>query len=96
MVKTIPAVFRGGVFVPLMPVNDIIEETTLELNLYLPVEQDDDLLDDNTYTLEENLQLLYETAGMLGGDLPDDEVRYIIESPDLAQENLYLDMGEQP
>lgn len=42
-------------------------------------------------TLEENLQLLYETAGMLGGDLPDDEVRYIMESPDLAQENLYLD-----
>ncbi len=42
-------------------------------------------------TLEENLQLLYETAGMLGGDLPDDEVRYIVESPDLAQENLYLD-----
>ena len=41
-------------------------------------------------TLEENLQLLYETAGMLGGDVPDDEVRYIIESPDLAQENLYL------
>lgn len=94
MVKTISAVFRGGVFVPLVSVDDIAPETTLEINLYLPFSDDDDALDTSHYTLEEDLLLLHQTAGMLGGSLPADEVRYIIESPELAQENLYFNAGD--
>lgn len=94
MVKTISAVFREGVFVPLVPVDNIAEETSLEINLYLPFSDDFESPDSSDDTLEEDLQLLYETAGMLGSDLPADEVRYIIESPELAQENLYFNVGE--
>lgn len=94
MVKTINAVFRGGVFVPLVSVDDIAEETSLEINLYLPFSDDVESPNSSDYTLEEDLQLLHQTAGMLGGDLPADEVRYIIESPELAQENLYFNAGD--
>lgn len=90
MIKTILVVFRRGVFVPLVPVNDIDEETTLEIEIHDLLEDDARLEDAGVYTFEENLQLLRESSGMLGGALPEDEVRYIIESPDLAQENLHL------
>jgi len=69
-------------------VNDIAEETTLEIEVRSPLEKDASLEDTEPYTLEENLRLLRESAGILGGDLPADEVRYIVESPDLAQENI--------
>ena len=70
--------------------NDIDEETTLEIEIHDLLEDDARLEDAGVYTFEENLQLLRESSGMLEGALPEDEVRYIIESPDLAQENLYL------
>lgn len=89
MIKTIPVVFRRGVFIPLTPVKDIAEETTLEIEVHGPLEKDVGLGDVKSYTLEENLRVLRESAGILGGDLPAEEVRYVIESPDLAQENIH-------
>ena len=88
MIKTIPAVFRRGVFVPLAPVNDISEETILEIEIRGRWERVIGPEDSETHTLEENLWLLRESAGMIGGDLPAEEVRYIVESPDLAQESI--------
>jgi hypothetical protein len=82
MVRTISVVFRRGVFVPLAPVSDIDEETTFEIEIHGSLEDDVRLEDAEAYTFEENLQLLHESSGMLGGALPEDEVRYIIESPD--------------
>jgi hypothetical protein len=69
-------------------VNDISEETTLEIEIRGRWERVIGPEDSKTHTLEENLRLLRESAGMIEGDLPADEVRYIIESPDLAQESI--------
>jgi len=94
MIKTIPVVFRRGVFIPLTPVKNIAEETTLEIEVRGPLGKDVGLGDVESYTLEENLRVLRESAGRLGGDLPAEEMRYIIESPDLAQENIHSPINQ--
>ncbi len=94
MIKTIPVVFRRGVFIPLTPVKDIAEDTTLEIEVRGPLEKGVGLEDVESYTLEENLRVLRESAGILDGDLLAEEVRYIIESPDLAQENIHSPINQ--
>jgi hypothetical protein len=88
MIRTISAVYRAGVFVPLEAIDNLVEETTLEIAAHIPSDVDPIWQVNSGYTLEENLKLLRETTGILYSDLPVAEVRYIIESPDLAQENV--------
>lgn len=94
MMKTIPAVYRSGVFVPLEAVNEIAEETSLEIEVHFPPLADDEDLDEGEYSLEEALALLYQTSGIVRSDLPADEVRDLIESPQFAQENIWLAMDQ--
>lgn len=82
MVKTIPVIYRAGVFVPMHVV-------------YLPVNEEDEPEDVTEYSLEQNLALLYRTSGLLKSDLPADEVRYIVESDLLAELTDELNAYEQ-
>ena len=50
----------------------------------------DDFQAEFEYSLEENLTLLQQTSGILRSDLSADEIRYIIESPELAEESFWL------
>ena len=40
MIKTIPVIYRSGVFVPMTVVDKIAEETPLEIAVYLPVDEE--------------------------------------------------------
>ena len=94
MVKTISALYRDGVFIPLTAVNELCEDATVEISIQMPLlnAQSDD--QDEEFSLEENLHLLHTTSGILSSNLSAAEIRYIIESPELAQENLYLSLGD--
>ena len=95
MIKTIPVIYRSGVFVPMTAVDKIAEETPLEIAVYLPVDEEaetEDVIEDvSDYSLEQNLALLYQTAGQLHSNLPVDEVRYLVESVQLAEENIWIE-----
>ena len=90
MIRTISAVYHAGVFVPLEVIDNLVEETTLEIAVHMPADVDSIWQVNRAYTLEENLKLLQETSGILYSALVEDEVRYMVESPDLAQENVWL------
>lgn len=94
MIKTIPVIYRSGVFVPLKAVDEIAEETSLEIEVHLPIQEDElrVAVDDS---FAQALALLHQTSGLLHSDLPDEEVRYLVESSELAEENLWLER-EQP
>lgn len=93
MIKTIPVIYRSGVFVPLKAVGEIAEETSLEIEVHLPIQDELQVAVDDSFA--QALALLHQTSGLLHSDLPDDEVRYLIESSELAEENLWLER-EQP
>lgn len=95
MVKTIPVIYRAGVFVPMHVVDEIAEGSMLEIVVYLPVNEEDEPEDVTEYSLEQNLALLYRTSGLLKSDLPADEVRYIVESDLLAELTDELNAYEQ-
>jgi hypothetical protein len=82
MVKTIPVIYRSGVFVPMTAIHEIAID--------LPVDGVAEAADETEYSLAQNLALLYQTAGLLDSNLPADEVRYIVESVQLAEENIAL------
>jgi hypothetical protein len=90
MIKTIPVTYRAGVFVPLTAVKEIAEETILEIAVHLPPQTEDEFQDETEYTLAENLALLQQTSGMLRSDLSADEIHYLVESPQLAEESIWL------
>lgn len=73
--KTIPVIYRAGVFVPMIAVDEIAEEASLEVAIYLPVDGEEEATEEAEYLLEQNLALLYQTAGLLHSNLPADEVR---------------------
>ena len=91
MIKTVPVVYRSGVFVPLQAIDEIAEETSLAIEVHLPSAADEP--DESEFSLEDNLALLYQTSGSVSSGLPVDEVQYLIESPQLAQENIWQEMG---
>ncbi|MEM7538924.1 MAG: hypothetical protein AAF639_42600 [Chloroflexota bacterium] len=41
------------------------------------------------------LEALYKTAGMIDTGLPAEEIRYLIESPELSQENIWLTLQKE-
>lgn len=92
MIKTIPVIYRAGVFVPLKAVNEFAEETSLEIEVHLPLHKEDESQDGTEYSLEQTMALLHQTSGLLHSELPVDEVRYIVESSQLAEENIWLDL----
>lgn len=94
MIRTISATFREGVFMPLVPIHDFAENTTLRIDIHVP--GNGNIYEEThvSYTLEENLRVLRETAGALGSELSESEVRYLIESPDLAAGHAILDEDE--
>lgn len=57
----------------------------LEIAVQLPRNEEAEPEDITTYSLEQNLTLLYRTAGLLKSDIPTEEVRYIVESDHLAE-----------
>lgn len=92
MIKTIPVTYRAGVFVPLTAVQEIAEETVLEIAVHLPSQTEVAFQDQMEYSLEENLALLQQTSGMLRSGLPASELQYLIESPQLAEESIWLEL----
>lgn len=95
MVKTIPVIYRDGVFVPMRTVDETAEGSTLEIAVYLPGNEENEPEDVTEYSLEQNLALLYQTTGLLKSDLPADEVRYIVESDQLAELTSELNVYEE-
>lgn len=92
MIKMIPVTYRAGVFVPLTAVKEIAEETILEIAVHLPPQTDAQFQTETEYGLAENLALLQQTSGMLRSDLSADEIRYLTESPELAEESIWLEL----
>ncbi|MEZ4727132.1 MAG: antitoxin family protein [Caldilineaceae bacterium] len=64
MVKTIPVIYRDGVFVPMHAVDEIAEGSALEIVVYLPGDEEAEPEDVTQYSLEQNLALLYRTSGL--------------------------------
>lgn len=95
MVKTIPVIYRDGVFVPMCAVDEIAEGSLLEIVVYLPGDEEAESEDVTAYSLEQNLALLYQTSGLLKSELPADKVRYIVESDQLAELTSELNADEQ-
>lgn len=91
MIKTIPVIYRVGVFVPVLAVDEIAEESALEIAVDLPLAEKDETKAATEDSLEQNLALLYRTAGLLKSGLPADEVSYIVESDQLAEESIWAE-----
>lgn len=95
MIKTIPVIYRAGVFVPMHAVDKIAEGSALKIAVYLPVNAEDEPDDMTEYSLEQNLALLYQTSGLLKSEPPVDEVRYVVESNQLAELTSELNAYEE-
>ena len=53
-------------------------------------EMDPELEDEIDRVYGTGTDLLHNTAGIFGKGLPDEEVRYIVESPELSQQSLWI------